>query len=249
MIELKTPEEVARMRKAGAVVARLLDFLIPRVEPGLTTKELDRAAQAFLKSQGAEPAFLGYRGFPACICVSVNEEVVHGIPGERTIQAGDIVSLDVGAKLGGYYGDAAATVPVGRVRPEALRLIEVTKRSLERAIELATPAHRLSDISSAVQETVEREGFAVVRDFVGHGIGRAMHEDPPIPNYGPPNRGPRLTPGMVLAIEPMVTMGGWEVEVLDDGWTAVTADRAWAAHFEHTVAVTEQGPEVLTRLS
>lgn len=237
------------MRKAGAVVARLLDFLIPRVEPGLTTKELDRAAQAFLKSQGAEPAFLGYRGFPACICVSVNEEVVHGIPGERTIQAGDIVSLDVGAKLGGYYGDAAATVPVGRVRPEALRLIEVTKRSLERAIELATPAHRLSDISSAVQETVEREGFAVVRDFVGHGIGRAMHEDPPIPNYGPPNRGPRLTPGMVLAIEPMVTMGGWEVEVLDDGWTAVTADRAWAAHFEHTVAVTEQGPEVLTRLS
>lgn len=249
MIELKTPEEVARMRRAGAIVAKLLDFLIPRVVPGLKTKELDRAAQAFIKGQGAEPAFLGYRGFPACICVSVNEEVVHGIPGERTIRAGDIVSLDVGVKLDGYYGDAAVTVPVGRVRPDALRLIEVTKRSLERAVELVTPAHRLSDLSHVVQETVEREGLAVVRDFVGHGIGRAMHEDPPIPNYGPPDRGPRLMPGMVLAIEPMVTLGGWEVEVLDDGWTAVTKDHAWAAHFEHTVAVTEHGPEILTQLA
>ena len=237
------------MRRAGAIVAKLLAFLTARVEPGIKTKELDQAAVAFLRSQGAKPAFLGYRGFPASICVSINDEVVHGIPGERAIRAGDVVSLDAGATLDGYCADAAVTVAVGRVSPQAQRLIEVTRAALDRGIAMATPTQRLSDISHAVQETVEREGFSVVRDFVGHGIGRAMHEDPPIPNYGPPDRGPRLKPGMVIAIEPMVTMGGWEVEVLPDGWTAVTKDRSLSAHFEHTVAITERGPTILTSLS
>lgn len=236
------------MRQAGAIVAKLLAFLKGRVAPGVKTNELDRAAFDFItRHPGAEPAFLGYKGYPASICVSVNEEVVHGIPGERVIREGDVVSLDAGVKLEGFYGDAAITMPVGTVSPQALRLIEVTRRALQRAIDLATPEHRLSDLSHEIQQTVERERFGVVRDFVGHGIGRAMHEDPPIPNQGPPNRGPRLQPGMVLAIEPMVTVGSWEVEVLPDGWTAVTRDRSLAAHFEHTIAVTEEGPEVLTR--
>ena len=247
MIELKTPEEVARMRRAGAVVGRLLKFLEPRVVPGIATIALDDAARGFLKSEGAEPAFLGYRGFPATICVSINEEVVHGIPGPRIIKAGDVVSLDVGAKVDGYYGDAAITVAVGAIPSKAQRLIDVTRRALEQALAITDDAHRVSDLSHAVQELVEREGFGVVRDFVGHGIGRALHEDPPIPNFGAPNRGPRLQAGMVLAIEPMVTMGSWEVEVLSDGWTAVTKDRSLAAHFEHTVAVTEEGPDILTR--
>lgn len=237
------------MRQAGAVVAKLLSFLSARVAPGVKTKALDQAAVGFIKSQGATPAFLGYRGFPASICVSINEEVVHGIPGERVIREGDVVSLDVGAVLDGYCADAAVTVAVGRIPPKAQRLIEVTRESLQTGIAMARPSRRLSDISHAVQETVEHEGFSVVRDFVGHGIGRAMHEDPPIPNYGPPNRGPRLKPGMVIAIEPMVVMGSWEVAVLSDGWTAVTKDRSLSAHFEHTVAITEQGPEVLTSLS
>ena len=248
MIELKTAEEIERMRKAGRVVGGLLAFLAGRLAPGMKTKELDDAAVGFLRSSGAEPAFLGYRGFPATVCVSVNEEVVHGIPGERRIQDGDVVSIDAGAKIEGFYADAAITVGVGSLTADATRLIDVTKRSLDRAIALTTARHRVSDISCAVQETVEQAGFSVVRDFVGHGIGRAMHEDPPIPNYGPPHRGPRLQPGMVLAIEPMVTMGGGVVEVLADGWTAVTTDRSWAAHFEHTVAITDDGPEILTRV-
>ncbi len=248
MIELKTDEEIERMRKAGQVVGKLLAYLACRVAPGMKTKRLDEAAAQFLRSSGAEPAFLGYRGFPATICVSVNEEVVHGIPGERVIRAGDLVSIDAGAKVDGFFADAAITVGAGSLSPAANRLLEVTKRSLDRAITMATPPNRLSDLSFAVQETVEQEGFSVVRDFVGHGIGRAMHEDPAIPNYGPPHRGPRLKPGMALAIEPMVTMGSWEVEVLNDGWTAVTKDRSLAAHFEHTVAVTDNGPEILTQL-
>ena len=236
------------MRRAGAIVGKLLVFLTPRVAPGVKTKELDRAAFDFIHAHpGAEPAFLGYKGYPATICVSVNEEVVHGIPGERVIRDGDVVSIDAGVKLEGFYGDAAITIPVGTVSPQAARLIEVTQRALARAIALVAPGHRLSDLSHEIQQTVEREGFGVVRDFVGHGIGRALHEDPPIPNYGPANRGPRLAPGMVLAIEPMVTMGSWEVEVLQDGWTAVTKDRSLAAHVEHTIAITERGPEVLTR--
>lgn len=246
MIELKTAQEIARMRQAGIVVAKLLSLIAERIKPGVKTKSLDNDARAFIKSQKATPAFLGYRGYPATICVSINDEVVHGIPGERVIREGDIVSVDAGAFCDGYCADAALTVAAGKISPAAQRLLDVTRRSLEEAIALATPQHRLSDISHAVQRVVEREGFGIVRDFVGHGIGRAMHEDPPIPNFGPPNRGPRLAPGMVLAIEPMVTMGGWDVQILADGWTAVTKDHSWAAHFEHTVAVTEHGPEVLT---
>ncbi len=236
------------MRRAGVIVAKLLSFLAGRVAPGVKTKELDRAALEFIQAQGSEPAFLGYRGFPASICVSVNEEVVHGIPGERVIESGDVVSIDAGVKVDGYYSDAAVTIAVGKVPQDALRLIEVTRAALHKAIAMARPSQRLSDISHVVQQTIEQEGLSVVRDFVGHGIGRAMHEDPPIPNFGPPNRGPRLKPGMVLAIEPMVTMGSWEVEVLPDGWTAVTKDHSLSAHFEHTVAITEGGPEVLTAL-
>lgn len=237
------------MRQAGVLVAKLLALLAARVKPGIKTKALDEMALDFIRSAGATPAFLGYRGFPASICVSMNEEVVHGIPGQRLIREGDVVSIDAGVVLEGYCADAALTVAVGDIPKAAQRLIDVTRRALEQAIATTTPAHRLSDISHAVQELVEREGFSVVRDFVGHGIGRAMHEDPPIPNYGPPNRGPRLKPGMVLAIEPMVTMGSWEVHVLSDGWTAVTNDRSLAAHFEHTVAITEQGPDILTQLN
>ena len=249
MIELKSADEIARMRAAGAIVARLLQRLAGLVAPGVKTKELDEAAREMIRAEGAEPAFLGYRGFPATICVSVNEEVVHGIPGSRIIQAGDVVSIDAGVKLEGFYGDAALTVGAGKLSERAQRLVTVTRESLAEAITVMRPTKRLSDISHTVQQVVERAGFGVVRDFVGHGIGRAMHEDPPVPNYGPPNRGPRLKPGMVLAIEPMVTMGGWEVEVLSDGWTAVTRDRSLAAHFEHTIAITQDGPQVLTSLA
>lgn len=246
MIELKTADEVARMRRAGAVTGRLLAHLARRIAPGVTTRVLDEAARNFLTAEGAEPAFLGYRGFPATICVSINDEVVHGIPGERVLRSGDVVSIDAGAKVDGYYGDAAITVGVGDVPPGAQRLIDVTRRALDAAVALVDESHRVSDLSHAVQDMVERAGFSVVRDFVGHGIGQALHEDPPIPNFGPPNRGPRLRAGMVLAIEPMVTMGSWQVAVLADGWTAVTKDRSLAAHFEHTVAVTDHGPEILT---
>ncbi len=248
MIELKSADELVRMRKAGAVVGRLLTFLAGQVAPGITTKSLDDAALKFIRAQGAEPAFLGYRGFPGTICVSVNEEVVHGIPGSRVIRSGDVVSLDVGAKVDGYFADAAITVSVGTVPARVQQLIDVTKQSLDCAIAKATARNRLSDLSVAVQDTVERAGFGIVRDFVGHGIGRALHEDPLIPNYGLPHQGPRLRPGMVLAIEPMVTMGHYAVEVLADGWTAVTQDRSLAAHFEHTVAITDDGPDVLTRM-
>ena len=246
MIELKTADELELMRRAGRVVAGLLAYLSGLVQPGIKTKELDQEARAYLRRQGAQPAFLGYRGFPASICVSVNEEIVHGIPGERRIAEGDLVSLDVGAVVEGFYADAATTLGVGAIPPEARRLVETTERALREGIARATVGKRLSDISHTVQTVVEREGFGVVRDFVGHGIGRALHEDPPIPNFGPPDVGPRLTTGMVLAIEPMVTMGRYEVEVLADGWTAVTKDRSLTAHFEHTVAITERGADVLT---
>jgi len=246
MIELKSPQELERMRRAGRIVAGLLEHLAGLVRPGTTTKALDEAAAAYLARAGAQPAFLGYRGFPATICVSVNDEVVHGIPGERALREGDLVSLDVGARLEGWYADAATTLPVGAVSPAASRLTEATRRALEAGIAKAVVGNRLSDISHAVQCTVEREGFGVVREFVGHGIGQALHEDPPIPNFGPPHVGPRLAAGMVLAIEPMVTLGGAEVRVLSDGWTAVTRDGSLAAHFEHTVVVTDHGPEVLT---
>ncbi len=248
MIELKTASELDRMRQAGHIVANLLAQLRALVRPGLKTQALDAKTRAFLKRTNATPAFLGYRGFPAAVCVSVNDEVVHGIPGERVLREGDVVSLDAGAIVGGFYADAATTVVLGDGTPQARRLTDTTRLALERGIAQAVVGHRLSDISHAVQACVEQAGFSVVRDFVGHGIGRALHEDPPIPNYGPPNMGPRLKAGMVLAIEPMVTMGGADVRVLGDGWTAVTTDGSWAAHFEHTVAVTDNGPDILTTL-
>jgi len=247
MIELKTPSELDAMRRIGRIVAGLLEELTGLVRPGLKTKALDEAAAAYLARAGVRPAFLGYRGFPATVCVSVNEEVVHGIPGGRMIRDGDLVSLDVGAVLDGWYADAATTVPVGSVPPAARRLTQTAWRALEAGIARAVVGNRVSDISHAVQGVVEQGGFHVVREFVGHGIGHALHEDPPVPNFGPPHVGPRLAAGMVLAIEPMVTVGRSEVEVLRDGWTAVTRDRSLAAHVEHTVAVTEQGPEILTR--
>ena len=236
------------MRRAGQVVAGMLEYLSKMARPGLKTKELEAEASQFLREHGATPAFLGYRGFPATICVSVNEEVVHGIPGERKLQAGDAVSIDAGAVVEGFYADAATTVTIGTAAPNVRRLIETTTRALTEGIAQAVEGGRLSDISHAVQQVVEREGFGVVRDFVGHGIGRALHEEPQIPNFGPPNVGPRLKAGMVLAIEPMVTMGHYAVEVLRDGWTAVTKDRSWAAHAEHTIAITERGADVLTKL-
>ena len=246
MIELKSAGEIALMRKAGRVVAGLLSTLAGLVKPGMTTKALDEVARNYLSEQGAQPAFLGYRGFPASICVSVNEEVVHGIPGERRIREGDVVSLDAGAVVSGYYADAAITVTVGPVEPSTRRLVEATRQALAMGIRQATVGNRLSDISHAVQQVAQQAGFGIVRDFVGHGIGRAMHEEPPIPNFGEPHSGPRLQAGMVLAIEPMITGGQPDVEIREDGWTAVTKDGSLAAHFEHTVAITEQGTEILT---
>ena len=246
MIELKSYREIALMRQAGRVVAGVLEYVSRLIQPGVKTKRLDQAAEAFIRENNAKPAFLGYRGFPASICVSINEEVVHGIPGERRIEDGDIVSIDAGAVVDGFYADAAVTVMVGNVPPHTRRLVEVTERALTVGVDQVVVGRRLSDISHAVQEVVEDSGFGVVREFVGHGIGRAMHEDPPIPNFGPPNVGPRLRTGMVLAIEPMVTQGSFEVEVLADGWTAVTRDRSLSAHWEHTVALTENGAEILT---
>ena len=247
MIVCRSQAEIARMRVANQLVADVLAELEADVAPGVTTADLDRLAERLVKDAGAEPAFKGYRGYPATLCASVNEEVVHGIPSKsRTLREGDIVSLDIGVKVSGFYGDAAVTVPVGTVPEETTALLRVTNESLERAIAQVRVGGRLSDIGHAVQEWVEAHGFSIVREFVGHGIGERLHEDPQIPNYGPPGRGPKLAEGMVLAIEPMVAMGRPETRVLGDGWTAVTRDGSLAAHFEHTVAVTADGPLVLT---
>jgi methionyl aminopeptidase len=238
------------MRAANQLVARILDRLARAVTAGVTTAELDALAERLVRDAGAEPAFKGYRGYPATLCASINQEVVHGIPSStRTLQPGDIVSLDMGVKLDGYYGDSAVTVPVGDVPERTQELLRVTREALERAIVQVKVGGRLSDIGHAVQEWVEAHGFSVVREFVGHGIGEKLHEEPQIPNYGQPGRGPRLAEGMVLAIEPMVAMGRPDVKVLGDGWTAVTKDGSLAAHFEHTVAVTADGPLVLTMAS
>src|SRR5262245_49720514 len=213
----------------------------------MSTLEIDEDVEAFILRHQAQPAFKGYRGFPASVCVSINEEIVHGIPSpHRHLKDGDIVGLDLGCIVDGYYADCAFTMPIGEIPPAVQSLLDVTRQSLELAIEQCRPGRRLSDVSHAVQQHVEAHGFAVVRAFVGHGIGRALHEDPQVPNFGDPGRGPQLRPGMVLAIEPMVTMGSWDVRILDDGWTAVTADGSLAAHFEHTVAITDAGPIVLT---
>jgi len=246
-IECKSPREIELMRRAGHILADVMDRLRDFVKPGLTTAEIDAEVERFIVQRGARPAFKGYRGFPATVCISINEEVVHGIPSsQRRLRAGDIVGLDLGCIVEGYYADCAFTMALGDVPAPVRKLLDVTRESLEAAIGQCWPGRRLSDVSHAVQAHVEPHGFGIVRAFVGHGIGRALHEEPQIPNFGDPGKGPLLKPGMVLAIEPMVTMGGWEVKVLDDGWTAVTKDGSLAAHFEHTIAVTENGPDVLT---
>ncbi|MBI4348926.1 MAG: type I methionyl aminopeptidase [Elusimicrobia bacterium] len=246
-VELKSAKELALMREAGAIVAYTLRVLSEHAQPGVTTEELDKIAASEIAKKGAQPAFLHYRGYPKTLCVSVNEEVVHGIPRpDKVLKAGDIVSLDFGVIVKGYFADAAVTVPVGKVAPNVLQLVEATKQSLEKGIDQMWPDKRLGDIAAAVQTHVESKGFSVVRSFVGHGIGRALHEDPPVPNFGRAGTGLRLAPGMVLAVEPMVNMGGHDVRILDDGWTAVTRDGKWSAHFEHTIAVTKDGPEILT---
>jgi methionyl aminopeptidase len=247
MIVCKSPGEIERMRAAADLVAAVLSDLEEAARPGVSTAELDARAEAKIRDAGATAAFKGYHGYPASVCVSINDEVIHGIPSpKRLLAEGDVVSLDVGAVLDGFVGDSAITVPVGRVSAEAMKLLRVTQQALYCAILVVKPGARVSDVGFAVQRHVEANGCSVVREFVGHGIGTAMHEEPQVPNYGPPGRGPRLTAGMVLAIEPMVNLGRPAVKVLEDGWTAVTRDRSLSAHFEHTVAVSGEGPLVLT---
>ncbi len=245
-IILKTPDQIERMAAAGAVQARCLRMLRTKVRAGVTTDELDRTAERFITSQGAEPSFRGYRGFPGSICASPNSMVVHGIPGPYALKRGDLISLDVGVTKDGWVADAAVTVAVGEVSADARLLLEATEAALHDAVEQVRPGNHLGDVSNAVQRRVERDGLSIIRSLVGHGIGRDMHEDPQIPNYGEPGRGPELEPGMVLAIEPMVNAGGPEVRVGDDNWAVYSADGSLAAHFEFTVAVTEDGPRILT---
>ena len=248
MIVIKSPAELDKMRAAGRIVAETLALLASRILPGVTTAELNRLAEKECNRHGCKPAFKGYGGFPYAICSSPNDQVVHGFPSNNPLQEGDILSIDFGVLYKGFYGDSAITVGVGKPDVETQRLVTATRESLERAIEKTVPNGRLSDISYAVQSWVEPLGFSVVREFVGHGIGRNLHEAPQIPNYGLPGQGPRLKPGMTLAIEPMINAGLPGVKILEDGWTAVTQDGRRSAHFEHTVAVTDNGPEILTRL-
>jgi methionyl aminopeptidase len=236
------------MRDAGKIVAETLVEVKKAVKPGVSTLELDRIAEEYIKSRGAIPTFKGYNGFPGNICASINEQVVHGIPGLKKLKNGDNVSVDIGAVINGYNGDAAVTIAVGEVDAEMQKLLDVTEQSLYKGIEKAMAGNRLGDISHAIQAYVEDHGYGVVRDYVGHGIGRKMHEDPQVPNYGHPGRGPRLKSGMTLAIEPMINLGTHEVKTLDDGWTVVTADGKPSAHFEHTIAITDGKPEILTKL-
>ena len=244
----KDKRELEKMHRAGLLVWGALQELRKLVRPGVTTKDLDAFAERYTAEHDARPAFKGYMGYPGSLCTSINQEVVHGIPSmKRVLKEGDILSMDFGVELDGYYGDAALTVPVGTIKPEREKLLRVTRESLDQAIDKVRPGNRLSDISAAVQGWVEKNGFSVVREFVGHGIGTKMHEEPQLPNYGEPGQGPRLLEGMVLAIEPMVNSGGPGVRVLEDKWTAVTTDGSDSAHFEHTVAVTSNGPWVLTR--
>ncbi len=249
MVILKSPEEIEKMRASNLIVADILQELSTLVKPGVKTIELDRYAEEQARKRGARPAFKGYRGYSHSLCTSVNNVVVHGIPSERVLEEGDILSLDFGIYYQGYYGDAALTVPVSRISEAARNLMRVTEESLYRGIEQARAGNRLGDISAAVQDCVEAEGFSVVRDFVGHGIGKSLHEDPQIPNFGVRGKGVELRPGMVFAIEPMVNEGTYEVKVLSDGWTVQTADGKLSAHFEHSVVITENGPIILSRLS
>jgi len=246
VIVCKSPAELEKMRAASQLVAQVLDELAAMVTAGISTADLDAAAEQKVRAAGAEPAFKGYRGYPATLCASANEQVIHGIPNRTPLKAGDIISLDMGVKLAGYYGDSAITVPVGEVADDVTRLLRVTQEALDKGIAQVRVGGRVSDIGHAIQQHVEANGFSVVREFVGHGIGASLHEEPQIANYGEPGRGPRLAEGMTLAIEPMVNMGKPAVKVLADGWTAVTKDGSLSAHFEHTVAVTKNGPLVLT---
>jgi methionyl aminopeptidase len=246
MVYLRERSEIEAIRAAAQLVGRTLVMLGAHVRPGVTTAELDRLAETFIRDHGGRPAFKGYRGFPASICPSINQEVVHAIPGDTPLREGDIIGIDVGVEKDGYYGDAARTFAVGDIGADAKRLLETTQAALMDGIAQARSGNRIGDISHAVQSRVEREGFSVVRDLVGHGIGREMHEEPQVPNYGPPHRGPRLMVGQVLAIEPMVAMGGPDIVTQPDGWTVVTRDGRWSAHFEHTVAIGAEGPEILS---
>jgi methionyl aminopeptidase len=243
---LRTKDEIAKMRRAGRVVAEMHEATRAAIRPGVTTAQLDQVARQVLERRAARSNFLGYHGFPAVICTSPNDMIVHGIPGDYVLEEGDIISVDCGAIIEGYHGDAAYTAPVGEVSGEARRLMEVTERSLWTAIDQMQPGHRLSDIGHAVQTVAEAAGYSVVKEYVGHAIGTAMHEDPQVPNYGLPGRGPRLKAGHVFAVEPMVNVGGQGTRVLEDGWGVVTADGSLSAHFEHSIAITEDGPEVLT---
>ena len=249
MVLLKSAKEIELIRAASKIVFETIRDLTNYLRPGLTTGQINERANALIVEQGGRPAFLGYQGFPAAACVSINNEVVHGIPGSRQLKKGDIVSLDIGVELNGYFGDAAVTLPVGKISKEAENLISVTRGALVKGIEQATSGNRLSNLSCAIQQFVEENGFSVVRQFVGHGIGSNLHEEPAVPNFGIMNQGPELLSGTVLAIEPMVTQGDYRVKLAQDGWTVVTRDGSLSAHFEDTVAVTDNGPEVLTRIS
>ncbi|MGS0518743.1 type I methionyl aminopeptidase [Bacillus paranthracis] len=248
MIICKTPREIEIMREAGRIVALTHQELKQHITPGITTKELDQIAEKTIQKYGATPSFKGYNGFPGSICASVNEELVHGIPGKRKLKEGDIISIDIGAKYNGYHGDSAWTYPVGNISESVQKLLDVTEKSLYLGLEQVKPGERLSNISHAVQTHAEENGFSIVREYVGHGIGQDLHEDPQIPHYGPPNKGPRLKPGMVICVEPMVNQGRRYVKTLSDDWTVVTVDGKWCAHFEHTIALTEAGYEILTTL-
>jgi methionyl aminopeptidase len=246
MISIKSPREIEAMRRAGRLTAQARALAGSMVKPGVTTHEIDQAVRRFIESHGAKPSFLGYAGFPGSACISVNEVVIHGIPGSRVLREGDIVSVDVGAFLDGFHGDCAATYACGQISGEAQRLIEVTQRSFWEGIEMARPGCRVSDISHTVQQYVEANGYSVVRDFVGHGVGAKLHEAPEVPNFGPAGHGPRLMPGMTIAVEPMVNIGDWHVTVAKDGWTTSSADGSLTAHYENTILITENGPEILT---
>ena len=246
MVSIKNKEQIEKMRVAGQILARLDEILRAEIKPGVSTKHLDAIAEEYIRSQGAVPSFKGYSGFPASICASINEEVVHGIPSHRTLRDGDIISIDMGSYINGYHGDCARTYGVGEISEKDKKLIEITRQSFFEGIKYARAGCHLHEIGAAVQKYVEANGFGVVRDYVGHGIGRNMHEDPAIPNYRQIGRGPKLLKGMVLAVEPMVTTGSYDVRVLDDGWTAVTADGLNAAHYENTLVITDGEPEILT---
>ncbi len=247
MIIYKTRQEIAAMRASNQIVARILDELKSLVRPGVSTRDLNAHAESKAREMGAAPAFKGYRGYPASLCTSVNEEIIHGIPSQRVLREGDIIGLDFGVLYQGFYGDAAVTVGVGEISPEAQRLIAVAETAFSKGIAQMKTGNRISDISHAIQVYVESQGFSVIRSFVGHGIGFSPHEEPQVPNFGPPGRGPKIKEGLTLAIEPMIAAGDWQEEILDDGWTAVTKDRSLSAHFEHTVAMTSAGVDILSQ--